>query len=254
MINPFRKLLRLSRIPVPPQQLIDGVGGGDFNGIGKEFFAYFTDLCGLGRGDYVLDVGCGCGRMAVPLVAYLNNRAKYEGFDISEPAIRWCQENISTRYPNFRFRLADLFNTGYNPQGTLLPQEFRFPYEDESFDFVFLTSVFTHMLRADVEHYVGEIVRVMKPKARCLITFFLLTNDSRVLIEQGQSTLTFPYIIKDTAVRYANAPEGAVAFPERDVRDLLTNRGLIIDEPIRFGSWCGRESYLSYQDIVLAHR
>src|SRR2546427_5557984 len=86
MINPFRKLLRLSRIPLPPQQLIDGVGGGDFNAIGKEFFAYFTDLCGLGRGDYVLDVGCGCGRMAVPLVAYLNNRAKYEGFDISEPA------------------------------------------------------------------------------------------------------------------------------------------------------------------------
>ena len=190
----------------------------------------------------------------MPLVAYLNNRAKYEGFDITEPAIRWCQENISTRYPNFRFRLADLFNTGYNPQGTLLPQEFRFPYKDESFDFVFLTSVFTHMLRADVEHYVGEIVRVMKPKARCLLTFFLLTNDSRVLIEQGHSTLTFPYIIKDTAVRYVNEPAGAVAFPERDVRDLLTNRGLNIDEPIRFGSWCGRESYLSYQDIVLAHR
>src|SRR5438128_11248357 len=73
MINPFRKLLRLSPIPVPPQQLIDGVGGGDFNAIGKEFFAYFTDLCGLGRDDYVLDVGCGCGRMAVPLVAYLTN-------------------------------------------------------------------------------------------------------------------------------------------------------------------------------------
>src|SRR5438270_697411 len=83
----------------------------------------------------------------------------------------------------------------------------RFPYKDESVGFVFLTSVFTHMLRADVEHYVGEIVRVMKPKARCLITYFLLTNDSRVLIEQGQSTLTFPYVIKDTAVRYANAPE-----------------------------------------------
>lgn len=42
-------------------------GGGDFNRIGEEYFLYFVDLGGLQPDKRVLDVGCGIGRMAVPL-------------------------------------------------------------------------------------------------------------------------------------------------------------------------------------------
>jgi len=55
----------------PPQNLIDYVGGGDEKGfiqIGKEFFQFFTELCGLKQNEKILEVGCRAGRMAWFLV------------------------------------------------------------------------------------------------------------------------------------------------------------------------------------------
>jgi hypothetical protein len=69
----------------------------------------------------------------------------------------WCQGNISSKYPNFRFQLADVYNTEYNPGGTHRASEYESPYEDESFDFVILTSAFTHMLPEEVSNYLSEI-------------------------------------------------------------------------------------------------
>ena len=110
------------------------------------------------------------------------------------------------------------------------------------------------MLRSEMEHYMDEIERVMKPNARCLITCFLLNDDSRATIEAGRSELNFPYRVRDTDVMNLKNPEAAVAYPEEYFRDLFTSRGLNIDEPVRMGSWSGRDKFLSYQDIVLASR
>ena len=64
--------------------------------------------------------------------------------------VDWAQRTITARYPNFTFQNADIFNKWYNPGGAFAASEYRFPYDDESFDFIFLTSVFTHMLAPDV--------------------------------------------------------------------------------------------------------
>ena len=56
---------------VPPRRL-SFVGAGDFTAIGLEFLRYFQDLGGLRPTDHVLDVGCGIGRMALPLTGYLS--------------------------------------------------------------------------------------------------------------------------------------------------------------------------------------
>ena len=61
-----------------------------------------------------------------------------------------------------------------------------FPCADNSFDLVFLTSVFTHMFAGDVENYLSEISRVLKPGGKCLITWFLLDEVSRKSGEPGQ--------------------------------------------------------------------
>jgi len=45
--------------------------------------------------------------------------------------------------------------------GTVAASEFVFPFADASFDFVSLASVFTHMLPVDLEHYAGQIARVL---------------------------------------------------------------------------------------------
>ena len=142
----------------------------------KEFFQYFVQLGGLKPDENVLDVGCGIGRMAVPLTKYL--KGVYEGFDIGPEAIKWCQDNISRRYPKFYFQVADVFNEKYNPGGKYKASEYKFPYDNDAFDFVYLTSVFTHMLPHDMENYLSEISRVLRNNGRCLITYYLLNEES----------------------------------------------------------------------------
>ena len=98
----------------------------------------------------------------MPLTKYLSKSGSYDGFDIVPRAIKWCSNNITSRYPNFRFHFADIYNKHFNPNGRLTAADFRFPYGDGMFDLVFLTSVFTHMLQNDVEHYLSEISPVLK--------------------------------------------------------------------------------------------
>src|SRR4051812_33478118 len=119
---------------VPPKGSIF-IGEGDFKRRGDRFFRHFLNPGELKPYERVLDVGCGQGRMAVPLTSYLSSGV-YEGFDVVPQAIQWCQKNITSRYPNFRFReVSEIYNKEYNPGGQRKASEYKFPYEDESFDF-----------------------------------------------------------------------------------------------------------------------
>ena len=93
------------------------VGSGDFKAVGLQFRSYFTEFGGLRPDDRVLDVGCGIGRMAVPLTSFLSSKGRYEGFEIVREGVAWCQKNISARFPNFVFRHADIRNNAYNAKG-----------------------------------------------------------------------------------------------------------------------------------------
>ncbi len=73
--------------------------GGEFRATGEEFLTYFIEIGGLRPSDRVLDVGCGVGRMAVPLTRYLSPEGRYEGFDVMANAVEWCQRHITPRFP-----------------------------------------------------------------------------------------------------------------------------------------------------------
>jgi SAM-dependent methyltransferase len=244
---------RLNRNMTPSQSMIF-VGSGDFEKVGQLFKNYFIELGNLQPDDRVLDVGCGIGRMAVPLTHYLSKNGEYWGFDIVKAGIKWCQTRVSSRFRNFHFQHSDIYNKQYNPTGKVQAQDFQFPFENEFFDFIFLTSVFTHMLPSDMENYLKEISRVLKASGTCVITFFILNKESMNLIHSGRSSLDFKYQLGDCLVVDESVPELAIAYEEETVRKLFENYGLVINEPIQYGSWCRRQDFLTYQDLIVAKK
>jgi ubiquinone/menaquinone biosynthesis C-methylase UbiE len=244
-------LLAGKRDPLVPPRGLWFVGGGKFRD--NQFLDLFASLAGLQPNHRVLDVGCGIGKQAVPLTQYLSPEGSYEGFDIVEAGIQWCERHITRRYPNFKFRHVDVFNKHYNPDGGVLPEAWKFPYSDSEFDFVFLISVFTHMVPDAVRNYVNEISRVLKPGAKCFISFLLLNDESRGLIAQGKSTIRLTHDIGGYSVLDPKFPETTVGLPEDFVRERFEKAGLAITR-VHYGSWCGRNASNFYQDIVLSVR
>jgi SAM-dependent methyltransferase len=236
---------------LPPRSLRD-VGPGDFEAIGREFLGYFVRLGGLQPGEHVLEIGCGSGRMALPLADYLAPEGRYVGLEIVARAVRWCQRRITRRHPNFTFLHVDVFNQRYNPSGTIRARDHVFPLADRSFDFVFLTSVFTHMYPDDTRHYLREIARLLRPTGRLFSTWFLLNPAQAALAGEGRNLIDFRFAGSGYRTRDASVPESAVAVEETLVRAMHAEAGLAIREPIRFGGWTGRGDGLSLQDIVLA--
>jgi SAM-dependent methyltransferase len=254
LTNRYKMRLFGSLAPLVPrvEDMFDGPRSfEEFKQCGEEFLKIYKEMCGLRADETMLDVGCGIGRKTLPLTQYLNERAAYEGIDITKAGIDWCRQKITPRFPNFRFQRIDVFNKYYNPLGKYQPEEFRFPFEEESFSFVMLGSVFTHMLPDGLEHYLSEIFRVLKRGGRCLITYFLLNQESLRHIEAGKSSLDFRYVLDRYRVVSREVPEQAIAFDEVWIRERYSKLGLKVVR-LDYGSWCARENYLSYQDMLLA--
>lgn len=236
----------------PPDDLVQGIGGAWW--IGEDYLRYFREVCELRPDEAVLDVGCGVGRMAVPLTRYLSAAGRYEGFDIMPANVRWCQRAITPRWPNFRFQHADIFNREYNPRGRQLGHEYRFPYPNSTFDFAFLTSVFTHLMPPDAAHYLAELGRVLKPGGRCMATFFLLNEESNTLVDAGKGRFQLQPAEGVYRVHRKDIPEACLALDERFVEGAVRAAGLAIERPVRYGSWCGRESGFEFQDVVILRK
>jgi len=241
---------------VPPVALMhDGPQSyKEFKQNGAEFLRHYIKLCGLRPDEHILDVGSGIGRKTLPLVDYLDARGRYDGLELVKAGVDWCTEKYTSQYPNFKFHLIDVYNDLYNPAGKYKAAEYRFPFADEQFDFVVLNSVFTHMIAEEVENYLGEIARVLKPGGRCLISFFLLNDESLRLIEQGRSTIELRHEIGPARALSSERPELAIGFREDYIARLYEQLGLEIRRPIYYGSWCGRQDFLSYQDQIVAFK
>ena len=222
----------------------------DFHAPGEEIRDLLISL-GLKPDQRVLDVGCGCGRVALPLTEYLSPQGGFDGFDIMPSVIRWCQRAVTPRFPNFRFVLADLHSDRYHPDGESPASRYVFPYPDGVFDYVFLGSVFTHMLPADVDNYLGEIARTMKPGGTCVISYYLLNAEREAAIAAGGSMWTFSHHGPGYRAEYAHLPEAVTGYDEQWILDLYRAKGLDIAE-VRHGVWPTRR--IQDQDIVIARK
>ena len=239
----------------PPELMHDGPQSyKEFKQNGDEFLRHYLSLCDLKPHEHMLDVGSGIGRKTLPLVGYLNERGSYDGLELVKSGVDWCREKYTAKYPNFRFHLIDVYNGLYNPVGRYRATEYRFPFEDEQFDFVVLNSVFTHMVAEEEQNYLREVARVLKTGGRCLISFFLVNEESLGLIEEGKNWIKLSHRMGPMLAMSEARPELAIGYDEEYVNELYQSHGLAIRRPIYYGSWCGRKHFLSCQDQIVAFK
>ena len=132
--------------------------GGDFDQIGS----LERDLLiqqGLTPNGYLIDVGCGSGRLAKPLAEYLTG--KYLGLDIVPELVEYARQFVGR--PDWRFEVAE---------GLTIPEA------DGQADFVCFFSVLTHLLHENSYLYLQEAGRVLKPGGKIVFSFLEFTIPS----------------------------------------------------------------------------
>lgn len=242
------------RDPLVPPRRSRFVGPGDFRDVGDELLALLVREAGLRPGERVVDIGCGIGRLARPLTAYLEPTGSYAGFDVVAEGIDFCRAQITPRFPSFRFELADVANGTYNPDGSSDPAGFRFPYPDASFDLAAATSLFTHLTPGAAANYLSEAARVLAPGGRLVATFFVLDAEAAAAVRGGGAAHAFRHRIGPGAWAVdAGAPEEAVAYEPDWIERRLAEAGLE-HRPHRPGAWRGGGGGATHQDLIVAHR
>lgn len=158
-----------SGLATPPYPLRASTGVGDlamFLGIGEAWAQLVTQF--LPDAPMVLDLGCGCGKLARFL--HLNPRLHYVGVDLYAPSILWCQRAFAAAGDRFRFEHFDGYSAAYNPRGRIRVSHYRLPMTDLSVDMVVCASLFTHLLERDAVHYLTEIARVLRQDGQVLVS------------------------------------------------------------------------------------
>jgi SAM-dependent methyltransferase len=125
--------------------------GGEFKAIGSLEVTTLKHF-GLKDDGYLIDVGCGSGRLAQPLSRVF--QGKYLGIDVVPQLIDFARQNVQRA--DWRFKLTE---------------GFTIPEKDGVADMVCFFSVFTHLSHEQSYLYLQEAKRVLKPGGRILFSF-----------------------------------------------------------------------------------
>jgi len=242
-----------------PVELVNLTGGGTetWHMISTGHMDEYKKYLPIDPNHAILEIGCGVGRDAIQLTKHLSEGGSYIGIDIIEPSIKWCQKNITPRFPNFKFLFFDIKSQIHNSSGKIKTTDIRLPIEDNSIDIIILQSVFTHMFEADIVHYLKEFSRVLRSGGKVFTSFFIFDEETLQMAQKNklgshQVTLTFEYPYGDGCrINDENYPEGAVAYTREALNRMLRKSSLVLDQPIHLGHWCGREGVPDGQDIVI---
>jgi SAM-dependent methyltransferase len=172
--------VRLGRSVLPAQHL--RFGGPEFKddtfflASGRKEAQRLIDRCGLTSETRILDIGCGVGRLAIGILSLMEKPPRYWGLDVDTHSVRWCKRHIEAKQSRFQFDRVNALNRRYNPSGVDLEASFRLPYENASFELVYLYSVFSHMMPKDVELYLAQFHRLLTTTGEIFLTNFVETN------------------------------------------------------------------------------
>ena len=228
-------------IPVDLMMLTGG-GPDTFDGISAAHIENLRKWIEIHPSYSIVEIGCGIGRDAIPLTRILSN-GRYVGIDIIKRSIDWCNRNISARHNNFTFYHFDVEDKLHNSGGTTRTTEIIIPVPDGSVDRIIVFSVFTHMWQSDIEHYLKEFKRVLKPDGLVYATTFIYDEE---ILKSARLTNLTPFdlrfeheVTQGCRINDADHPLGAVAYT-REIWDQIVSRtGMRFAKPPLRGAWSG---------------
>lgn len=111
----------------------------------------------------------------------------------------------------------------------------------------------THLYRADIERYLAEIRRVLRPGGIAVVTRFLFDDERLSLVTSPDAT--YPMIHEldaDTRYMKEGEPLRAIAYREQALHAMAAAAGLEV-RSIQRGTWAGEAGDV-FQDLVLLAR
>jgi SAM-dependent methyltransferase len=222
----------------------------EFKELGIQSLKVLLNYTHIRPSSRVLDIGCGYGRLAIPLTRYLVDGGSYVGIDVMADATEDCVQRISAEHRNFQFQHIDVHNGLYNHESGLAAPDSRFALADNQFDVVFMFSVFSHMMPGDVSAYLCEIERVLKPGGMLMTTFFILNKHAQDAIDAGNTRRTFRFPAAGYFADDDERHESAVAYQQAQVDELIRGSGLEYVHTF-YGQWANRRWALNGQDAVI---
>ncbi len=158
----YSGLVTKMKMTLPLDEAMSQAVGGAYDVIGPVEVAVLRHA-GLRPEQFLIDVGCGSGRLAVPLSDYLTG--KYSGFDVVDDLVNYARARVNR--PDWRFQTID---------------HIGIPEPDGCADMVCFFSVLTHLLHEQSFWYLEEASRVLKPGGRIVASFLEFSESSHWLI------------------------------------------------------------------------
>jgi SAM-dependent methyltransferase len=195
----------------------------------------------------ILDIGCGTGIMAIACEPFLGDEGRYTGIDVRKEIVEFCKAH----YPDnqFCFMHLNVSNANYAP-GQQAARK-RWAVEDESMDMLTALSVWSHLNEEDAVFYFREIDRVLKPRARAIVTCYLLddlyygslqkrTNGRGKFHNSEQSMYIFDQASSSSQEwfhpSWAKQPEETIGVTVAGINRMLEQTGLSLAEA-SIGNW-----------------
>jgi ubiquinone/menaquinone biosynthesis C-methylase UbiE len=163
-----------STIEQPPAENMARVSGAkeferfvaDGRSIAKRVAAHIKTFAGHVSDPKILDFGCGCGRVALPM--YFDHGALTHACDIDASATAYLGRVLP----------IDVRTTPFKPP---------LPYDDNTFDVVYSISIWTHLVEADQLAWLAEMRRIIKPGG-----YLMPTTSSYKAIEHRKINMKIP--------------------------------------------------------------
>lgn len=216
---------------LPPASLRMRIGVGNrilrnhsqFISVGKHYVQDMTHKQLLNTKSHVLEIGCGCGRLALEFAKVLDNDGYYLGQDIDCEMIEWCRQNLQNE--RIRFECADIYSAVYNPHGKHFT-DYQLPLKNDTLNLVVATSVFTHLLYQDFFHYIKECGRVLSKGGYIYASFFIMDYMKSSLGNRW----SFQHKQDNCYIENLKYPEAAVAYDLEVIQKAMSANNFSITE------------------------